>query len=81
MAIDYKEKYEAVCRKLEDLTPGGSEFYNDPDFCLRFVCECRDADRKLIKQMIRRINSNRRLQRLWARVAKREARGARLQEN
>lgn len=29
--------YAEVCRRLEDLTPGGSEFYHDPLRCLDFV--------------------------------------------
>lgn len=69
-------KYQALCRKLADLTPGGSEFHNDPDNCLRFIRESWDADRKLIKMLLRRVNSSRRLRRLWYRAAKREARTA-----
>ena len=28
-------------RALEELTPGGSEFWEDPDFCKRFLAENR----------------------------------------
>jgi len=79
--IDWREKYEEVCRQLEELTPKGSEFYNDPKRCLDWIRVCRDSDRKLIKRMMRRINSSRRLRRLWEKAGRKEARRARLQKD
>jgi hypothetical protein len=32
-------RLEAVNRLLHDLTPGGSEFYNDPEYCAKWVRE------------------------------------------
>lgn len=36
--IDENEK---VKRLLHDLTPGGSEFYNDPEYCAKWIRESR----------------------------------------
>jgi cell shape-determining protein MreC len=33
------EEYKKLLRKLEAFTPGGSEFYNDPDRCLRYLSD------------------------------------------
>ena len=33
------DKYMDLVRRLEALTPGGSEFAGDPDACLRFVSD------------------------------------------
>lgn len=35
----YKQEYDDLKRKIESLTPGGSEFYNDPEYCLKFLRE------------------------------------------
>lgn len=32
-----QQKYDAVVKLLESLTPGGSEFYNDPEYCVKYV--------------------------------------------
>ena len=34
---DLKVKLDAAYRALESLTPGGSEFHESPDNCVRFV--------------------------------------------
>lgn len=77
----YEEKYLILCRKLTAMTPGGSEFANDPDRCIDWLWHARHEDREILKSYLRRINGNRRLRRLWHRAAKREARCARLQKN
>ncbi|MBE3065712.1 MAG: hypothetical protein IMZ69_11940 [Spirochaetes bacterium] len=42
---DWKVKYEALCDKLmHELTPGGSEFYRDPDRCIEFARYIRGSD-------------------------------------
>lgn len=46
MQIEYP-KLEAenikLKRLLHDLTPGGSEFYNDPEYCAKWIKETRQA--------------------------------------
>ena len=32
---------ESIKRLLHDLTPGGSEFYNDPEYCAKFIRDTR----------------------------------------
>ena len=29
--------YEEIVKRLENLTPGGSEYHNDPAFCLEYI--------------------------------------------
>lgn len=36
-----KAENEKVKRLLHDLTPGGSEFYNDPEYCAKWIRENR----------------------------------------
>lgn len=55
MSVEYP-KLEAENQKLKrllhDLTPGGSEFYNDPEYCAKWVKEDRFNDRVGLKQVI-----------------------------
>jgi hypothetical protein len=39
MKIVNNNEYLKVVKLLEDLTPGGSEFYNDPEYCAKWVKE------------------------------------------
>jgi len=50
---DWKAKYEALCDKLmHELTPGGSEFYHDPDRCIEFAKYIRGHDRDFHKRVV-----------------------------
>lgn len=40
-----KDENEKVKRLLHDLTPGGSEFYNDPERCYKTILEMRQSER------------------------------------
>jgi hypothetical protein len=49
-------------RALNDLTPGGSEFANDPEECKTFVKRSREAQHRVILSLIeRRADAERRL--------------------
>jgi len=47
--------YQQVTRLLHDLTPGGSEFYNDPEYCAKWIRkereECAALQRGTIKEL------------------------------
>lgn len=45
---------ERAMRALESLTPGGSEYFNDPDRCVAFVKQARDVLFEAMKNAIRR---------------------------
>lgn len=44
------QKYGALCRRLEDLTPGGSEFHDSPDNCIGWVKDRMEHVGKLAKE-------------------------------
>ncbi len=45
--IDWKAKYEELCKKLmHEFTPGGSEFWMEPDACIEFAKIRLDAEEK-----------------------------------
>jgi hypothetical protein len=44
---------ERVNKLLHDLTPGGSEFYHDPDRCIENIKEQIKVSRRIAKQIIR----------------------------
>jgi archaellum component FlaC len=44
---------ERVNKLLHDLTPGGSEFYHDPDRCIENIKEQIEVSRRIVKQTIR----------------------------
>jgi hypothetical protein len=44
---------ERVNKLLHDLTPGGSEFYHDPDRCIENIKEQIEVSRRIAKQTIR----------------------------
>ena len=71
---DWQTKYRTLCRKLEDMTPGGSEFVNDPDYCLAYLRNKMRQDFAMIKSYVRRSNSGWLLRRLWLLAARREGR-------
>ena len=35
--MDYELEYKKLVKRLEALTPGGSEFHDSPDVCLHFL--------------------------------------------
>lgn len=69
---DYKSKYEELCKKLmHEFTPGGSEFWMDPDRCIDFAklnIESARKMRRIIADRNRRLNRSRLLRWLWNRV-------------
>jgi len=40
-------------RLLHDLTPGGSEFYNNPEYCAKWIRENRQQEAKILKEMVK----------------------------
>lgn len=44
---------ERIKRLLHDLTPGGSEFYNDPEYCAKWVRESRENTHYILSGMVR----------------------------
>ena len=46
-------------RLLESLTPGGSEFYNDPERCLDFIFKQIQDLRKMVKRKLTLITTDR----------------------
>ena len=70
---DYKTKYEELCKKLmHEFTPGGSEFWMDPERCIRFAKIQWDEAYKDMKHTRILLNRSRLLQWLWNRTARRE---------
>lgn len=47
-----KEMVEKISILLHDLTPGGSEFANDPEYCAKWIRENRLEESKSLKQII-----------------------------
>lgn len=66
---DYKSKYEELCKKLmHEFTPGGSEFWMDPDRCIRFgKMQLDEADNDM-RHTRRLLNRSRFLRWLWRQV-------------
>lgn len=44
---------EKVKRLLHDLTPGGSEFYNDPEYCAKWIRESREENHYSLARQIK----------------------------
>ena len=44
---------EKIKRLLHDLTPGGSEFYNDPEYCAKWIRENREQNHYILSGMVR----------------------------
>ena len=67
--IDWKIKYENLCKKLmHELTPGGSEFWMDPDRCIEFArMQIINAGEAILDELIR-LNQSRLLRWLWNRT-------------
>ena len=57
MSVEYP-KLEAENQKLKrllhDLTPGGSEFYNDPEYCAKWIRENRQEQHYSLAGMIKK---------------------------
>lgn len=51
--LPYKKGNEQLKRLLHDLTPGGSEFYNDPEYCAKWIRENRQQESKILKEMVK----------------------------
>ncbi len=47
-----KQETEKVKRLLHDLTAGGSEFYNDPEYCAKWIREARQSNEMALKKII-----------------------------
>jgi len=47
-AADVLDRFEALKRQLEALTPGGSEFHDSPQRCILWIKERLDNQKKLI---------------------------------
>lgn len=48
-----KAENEKVKRLLHDLTPGGSEFYNDPEYCEKWIRESREQNHDALSNVIK----------------------------
>lgn len=48
-----KSENEKVKRLLHDLTPGGSEFYNDPEYCAKWIRESREQNHDALSNVIK----------------------------
>jgi hypothetical protein len=44
-------------RALESLTPSGSEFVNDPEFCAAFVRASRESQMRVIVKLTQRLHA------------------------
>lgn len=49
---ELKEENEKVKRLLHDLTPDGSEFYNDPEYCAKFIKETHKAEINTLAKIV-----------------------------
>lgn len=47
-----QKENEKIKRLLHDLTPGGSEFYNDSEYCAKYIRESRLSELTSLKQII-----------------------------
>lgn len=52
---DLVKENEKLKRLLHDLTPGGSEFYNDPEYCAKWIREERLSTKQ---ELTKRISEN-----------------------
>lgn len=67
--IDWKAKYENLCKKLmHEFTPGGSEFWMDPDICISFAKRQMKTAVEAILDKRMRLNRSRLLCWLWNRT-------------
>lgn len=58
------KELEKVKKILHELTPGGSEFYNDPEYCAKWVRENREENHYALANQIKELkNKNEELQR------------------
>jgi hypothetical protein len=48
-----KAENEKVKRLLHDLTPGGSEFYNDPEYCAKTIREMRESNHYTLSNIVK----------------------------
>jgi hypothetical protein len=63
--IKLRQSNESIKRLLYDLTPGGSEFYNDPEYCASTIREMREANHYTLSGIIKeQKQENERLKRL-----------------
>lgn len=46
---------EKLKRLLHDLTPGGSEFYNDPEYCAKWIRENREANHYTLAGIVKEL--------------------------
>lgn len=46
---------EKLRRLLHDLTPGGSEFYNDPEYCTKWIRENREKSHYHLVAQIKKL--------------------------
>ena len=53
------DENEKVKRLLHDLTPGGSEFYNDPEYCTKWVRENREENHYSLAKIIKELKDER----------------------
>jgi len=47
-----KDENEKIKRLLHDLTPGGSEFYNDPEYCAKWIRDNRTENHYSLAKII-----------------------------
>lgn len=47
-----KARIEEINRLFHDLTSGGSEFANDPEYCAKWIRENRNSESKTLKEII-----------------------------
>ncbi|MES2382425.1 MAG: hypothetical protein V4538_15365 [Bacteroidota bacterium] len=57
LVLEEMNEMEAMSYKLYmllyDLTPGGSEFANDPEYCAKWIRENRQQEAKILKEMVK----------------------------
>lgn len=46
---------ENIKKLLHDLTPGGSEFYNDAEYCAKWIKENRQNSEQALKEVIKEL--------------------------
>jgi len=57
-----QDENDKLKRLLHDLTPGGSEFYNDPEYCAKWVRESRQQHHySLARQIVNLKNERQKL--------------------
>lgn len=50
-----QQELEKLKRLLHDLTPGGSEFYNDPEYCAKWIRENREENHYALAGQIKKL--------------------------